>query len=225
MMAYYTVLALFPGLLFVVSLAVLVLPAQAIGDAVAMAPLALPNQASQIVTEQVTRMQQATGSTGFLIGGLLLALWGASRGAAGLITALDRTLDLVESRSWWRRQLVAIAVTLALAVMVRVARAALFAGPGIGHRIGHRFGLGARFEVTWHVARWVTAGLLATAIFVVLFRYLPDHHVKTRTLLPGAVVAVALWLGLSRGFGLYIDYAGSYEATYGTLAGVVLFLL
>ena len=225
MMAYYAVLALFPMLLFVVSLAVHALPAEAIGNAVAMLPVALPDSASEIVTAQVQRMQQSAASTGFLIGGVFFALWGASRGAAGMITALDKTLDLVESRPWWKRQVIAVAVTAGVAVMVLLALGILFVGPLVGHVIADRFGFDATFDVIWTVVRWLAAALLATGVFVVLFRFLPDHHVKVRTVLPGALTAVVLWLAISRGMGLYIDYAADYEATYGTLAGVIVFLL
>src|SRR5262245_47782686 len=102
MMAFYAVLALFPMIAFVVALTVLALPADAITDAIQMLGPAMPKSAYVVIGEQVTRMQETAGATGFLIGGAALALWGASRGTSALMGALDRMLSLEETRSWLR---------------------------------------------------------------------------------------------------------------------------
>jgi membrane protein len=226
MMAYYAVLALFPMLLFVVTFAALVIPVETITEAVGMAPIAMPRTAAALVGDQVARMQasQASG-TWFLVSTGALALWGASRGVSALITALDGMLAIEETRSWLRRQALAVGLTLAIAVLAILAMGLLFVGPLAGHWMADRWGLGATFDAVWTVARWIGAGVLAMALFVVLYKVLPDRDAPARELVPGAVVAVVLWLGVSRLFGLYVDVAGDYDRTYGAAAGVVVFLL
>jgi membrane protein len=226
MMAYYAVLALFPMLLFVVTFAALVIPVETITEAVGLAPIAMPREAAALIGDQVTAMQasQATG-TWFLVSTGALALWGASRGVSALITALDGMLDVTETRSWWRRQALAIGVTLAIAVLAILAMGLLLVGPIAGHWMADRWGLGATFDTLWTVGRWIGAAVLAMVLFVFLYWVLPDRAAPVRTLVPGAVVAVVLWLGVSRLFGLYVDVAGDYDRTYGAAAGVVVFLL
>lgn len=225
MMAYYAVLALFPMIAFVVTVTVVALPADAINDGVQMLAPAMPQSAYDVIGEQVIRMQRTAGTTGFLIGGAAIALWGASRGTSALMLALDRMLDLDESRSWIRRQLLAIAVTLGVALLAVAAMALLAFGPAAGHLAADRWGLGEWFDVVWTIGRWVGAGALAFGLCVMVYRVLPDWRAKTRDVWVGSLVAVGLWLGISRLFGLYVDFAGSYGKTYGTLAGVVVFLI
>jgi membrane protein len=225
MMAFYAVLALFPMLVFVVTFAVLALPVEAITQAVAMAAPAMPDSVFQMVGDQVTRMHESVASTGLLIGGAVFALWGASRGLSALIIALDRMLELEETRGWFKRQLIAIAVTLAVAVLTVAAMALMFVGPIVGHWVMDRWGYGETFDLVWTIGRWVAAGVLALALFVILFKFLPNWRATVRDVLPGAVVAVVLWLGVSRVFGFYVDLAGGYDRTYGALAGVIVFLL
>jgi membrane protein len=225
MMAFYAVLALFPMLVFVFTVAILTLPAGAITQAVAMVAPAMPHSSFLLVGEQVTRLQESVVSTGLLIGGAVLALWGASRGLSALIIALDRMLELEETRGWFKRQGIAILVTLAVAILTIGAMALMLVGPIAGHWIMDRWGYGGTFDLVWTIGRWVGAGVLALAVFVILFKFLPNWRASTREVLPGAVVAVVLWLAVSRGFGLYVDLAGGYDRTYGALAGVIVFLL
>jgi membrane protein len=153
-----------------------------------------------------------------------VALWGASRGASGLITALNSISDLPETRSWWRRQLVAIAVTLAVALLVVLALALLVIGPFVGHFVADRFGLGPAFDLAWEVARWLGAGLLVLVVWAIAYRFLPDTDAPFRVFTPGAVTGVLAWLGLSAAFGEYLARFNSYEATYGTLGTAIIFL-
>jgi len=225
MMAFYAVLALFPMIGFVVALSVATLPHEAITDAVQLLAPAMPPSAYDLIGEQVMRMQRSAGATGFLIGGAAIALWGASRGTSALILALDRMLELEETRPWLKRQGIAIGVTMVVAVLVVGAMALLAFGPIVGHLAADRWGLGGWFDIVWTIGRWVGAGALAFGTCVLLYRVLPNWRAKTRDVWVGSAVAVALWLGISRLFGLYVDFAGSYDKTYGTLAGVVIFLI
>jgi membrane protein len=161
---------------------------------------------------------------GFAIGGAALALWGASRGASALMGALNAMFNKGETRPWWRRQLIAIAVTLGVALAVVVALALLVAGPTVGHWLTDRFGLGGAFDVAWDVGRWVGAGLLVMLVWAVLYKFLPNTRAPFRIFTPGAIVGVLLWLGISYGFGFYLSHFNSYATTYGALGGGIIFL-
>jgi membrane protein len=223
MMAYYAVLALFPMLVFVLSLALLVLDPSTVRDGINMAMEAAPQSVRPFILDRVTQLIEAS-SAGFAVVGAALALWGASRGAVGMMTALNTIFDKKETRSWIRRQLIAVAVTLGVAVLIVVALGLMFVGPYAGHFIADRFGLGGAFDVVWGIARWIGAGLLVMLVWAVMYKFLANTDAPFRIFTPGAIIGVLAWLGISALFGLYLSHFNSYEATYGTLGGAIIFL-
>ncbi len=223
MLAYYAAFALFPMLVFVVTLTLLILPADTLHQGVAMLTQAMPGSIGQLMAAQVDRMADAATS-GFAIGSAVIAMWGASRGAASLGMALDRMFQKKETRSWIKRQLIAIGLTLTVAVLMVIALGLLLVGPTLGHLAADRFGLGDAFDQVWSIGRWVGAGLIVMLVWAMLYKFLPDTKAPFRLFTPGAVVGVTLWLGVSYLFGLYLSYHDTYEATYGTLGGAIVFL-
>jgi membrane protein len=223
MMAYYAILALFPMLLFVVTLAMLVLPDETVMQGLAMATRAMPAAPREVITTQVeSLMKQA--HVGFAIGTFVFALWGASRGASSLMGALDAMFNKRETRPWWKRQVIAIAVTACVAIVAVLALGLLVVGPVAGHWLADRFGLGGQFDLVWGIVRWVGAGLLVMVVWAVAYKFLPDTDAPFRIFTPGAIVGVLLWLGISYGFGVYLGYVNSYTTTYGALGGGIIFL-
>jgi len=223
MMAYYAVLALFPMLVFVLSLSMIVLDADTVRQGVDLALRASPPSVRELIAGRVNDLIHATAPH-FAIVGAGLALWGASRGAVALMTALNIIFDKKETRSWIKRQLIAIGITLGVAVLVVLALGLMFVGPFVGHYAADRFGLGAAFDIAWNIARWVGAGLLVMLVWAVLYKFLANTDAPFRVFTPGAISGVLLWLGISALFGLYLGHFNSYEATYGTLGGAIIFL-
>jgi membrane protein len=223
MMAYYAILSLFPMLVFVVTIALLVLPEDTVLQGLAMATQAMPSSTREVITTQVTSLMKAADA-GFAIGGAAFALWGASRGASALMGALNAMFSKRETRSWWKRQLLAIGVTLGVAIMVVLALAILVIGPAAGHWLAGRFGLTDAFDMGWNVGRWLGAGLLVMIVWAVLYKFLPDTKAPFRIFTPGAIVGVLLWLSISYGFGFYLGRFNTYTATYGALGGGIIFL-
>jgi membrane protein len=223
MMAYYAVLAIFPMLVFVLSIALLVLDPDTVREGVTFALQAAPGSAREMIIERVNALIEAS-SAGFAIVGAALALWGASRGAVGLMTALNAIYDKKETRSWIKRQAIAIAVTVGVGVLIVVALGLMFIGPIAGHFIADRFGLGGVFDVLWGIGRWVGAGLLVMFVWAVLYKFLANTDAPFRIFTPGAIAGVIMWLGISALFSLYLGHFNSYEATYGTLGGAIIFL-
>jgi len=223
MMAYYAVLALFPMLVFVITLAMLVLDHDTILQGVAMATQTMPHTTRELIASRVMAFVN-TADAGFAIGGAAFALWGASRGTAALGGALNTMFNKKETRSWIRRQLIAIAVTMGVAVMMILALGLLVVGPVAGHWVADRFGLGDVFDVVWGIGRWLGAGVLVMTVWALLYKFLPNTRAPFRIFTPGAVVGVILWLGISALFGVYIGHFDSYETTYGALGGGIIFL-
>ncbi len=223
MLTYYAIFALFPFALFVVSMTLLVLPGGVLRDAIEMLARATPSQAAGMVREQANRLVDAT-SGGFAAAGAALALWGASRGALALGRALNRMHGVRETRPWWKVQLQGLAVTLGCSVLVLAALGLLVVGPWLGHLAADRFGLGDAFDTAWGIARWIGAALLMMLVWAVLLYFLPNLRRPFRWVTPGAIIAVILWLGVSRLFAVYVTNFGEYDKTYGTLGAVIVAL-
>jgi membrane protein len=223
MMAYYAVLALFPMLFVVVTITLLVLPTSVLDQGVAMATEAVPHAARDVLVAQIHHVADRANA-GFAIVGSAIALWGASRGATSLITALNAMYHRKETRSWIHRQLLAIAVTLGVAGLLVIALALLVAGPWLGHLVTEYVGGGDVVDAIWSIGRWVLAGLLVMTVWAIVYHFLPNRDAKLRLFTPGAIVGVALWVAISWGFGVYLSHFSSYETTYGTLGTAVIFL-
>ena len=223
MMTYYAIFSLFPMAVFVISLALLVVPADAIRQAAEMATRTMPRDLGLRVTQQVMAMQQAA-SGGFAVVSMLLALYGASRGAVSLGRALNVIYDRRERRRWWQVQLTAVGVTIGVAALLVIALGLLVAGPFLGHWVADRFGLGAAFDWGWRFGRWLGAALLVLLIWAILYKYLPDTDAPLRVFTPGALAGTVIWLGMTQLFALYVTNFGKYENTYGALGAVIIFL-
>ncbi len=225
MMAYYAILSLFPMLVFVVTLALLVLSDQTVLQGLSMATQAMPSATRDVVTAQVISLMKAAHA-GFAVGGAALALWGASRGLSSLMGALNAMFNKEETRPWWKRQLIALGVTLGVAILVVVALGLLVVGPAAVHWLADKsgLGLGDAFDVAWNVGRWVGAGLLVMLVWAILYKFLPNTNAPFRIFTPGAITGVLLWLGISYGFGFYLGHFNHYATTYGALGGAIVFL-
>jgi membrane protein len=223
MMAYYAVIALFPMLVFVIALALLVLSTDTVRQGLAMATETMPAGVRDVLAHRVETLMRASGAK-LAIGGAVLALWGASRGAVAAMTALNRMFHRSETRSWLRRQMTAFAVTIGVALLIVIALSLLLIGPAISHWFAGRGGISHAFEVAWNIGRWFGASLLVLLVWAIAYRFLPDTDAPFRLFTPGALVGVGLWLGASALFGLYLSHFQSYEATYGALGGAIIFL-
>lgn len=225
MMTYYAIMALFPMVLFVFAVALLVLPAEVVRDTAASLTAPLPADVAAVLRDQIERMR-VSSSPGLAVLGGALALWGASRGASGLTTALNRVFGKRETRPFLRRQLRAIVVTALVAVIVVVALGAFVIAPQLGARLAARLELQSdTFDTAWWIARWIGAGALATLLWSLLYQTLPDTNAPLRVFTPGALVGVVLWILVSRGLTLFVEYISDFEGSYGAFASVIIVLL
>ncbi len=225
MMTYYAIMALFPMVLFVFTIALVALPAQVVRDATAGLTAPLPADVAAILRAEVERMRAASSPGLALLGGGL-ALWGASRGASALTTALNRVFGKRETRPWLRRQARAIAVTALLAVIVVLALGGFVVAPELGTRLAARLAIGGdAFEAAWWWLRWIGAGAVATLLWSLLYQTLPDTGAPLRVFTPGALVGVLLWILVSRGLTWFVEYVSDFQSAYGAFASVIIVLL
>lgn len=225
MMTYYAIMALFPMVVFVLALALVALPADYIRELTATLTSPLPDDVERILLAQVENMRAASSPELAIVGGLL-ALWGASRGASTLTTALNRVYSKDETRPFVRRQIRAILVTALVAIIVVAALAFFLFAPELGGKVAARFGIaGETFDTVWWFLRWVGAGALATFLWALLYKLLPNTKAPLRVFTPGALLGVVLWALVSHGLTMFIQYFSDFQATYGAFAASIVFLL
>ncbi len=222
-LAYFFVLALFPALIFFVSL-VAYLPGDMPQQLVTSLRPLLPAQAMSIVEEQIAKLT-AGDPAGILTFGLVVAIWSSSAGLLAIMSTLNRAYDITEARPWWKVRLLAIVLTLALTTVVILGLALLIAGPMIASTVGGWLGFGPTFVAVWNIARWPVVFLLVSLGMALIYYYAPDADQEWIWITPGSIVATVLWTLASLGLQTYLRFAGSFNETYGTLGGAMVILL
>ncbi len=226
-LAYYFLLALFPLLLFLVSLLGYFAGenSELRSDMFRYLGAVLPGEASDLVSKTIGDVTQGS-SGGKLSFGILAALWAASNGMGAVSDSLNAAYDVKESRPWWKTRLVAIFLTVSLAVLIISALILVLYGHTIAEAVASSFGLGEVFETTWKIVQWPVVIAFVVLGFGLIYYFAPDiHHAKWEWITPGAVIGVLLWLLVSLGFRTYLSFFNSYSATYGSLGAVIILML
>ncbi|WP_034623434.1 YihY/virulence factor BrkB family protein [Cellulomonas sp. URHE0023] len=226
-LTYYAVLAIAPALLAVVSVLGLVSdPAQAINRILDIVGDVGPKSAVETIEPILTRLTEAPAAGVTFVVGLVVALWSASGYVAAFSRGMNRVYDIDEGRPIWKLRPVLLAVTIGLVlVAVAVVAAAVLSG-GVARSIGSIVGLSDTAVTVWDIVKWPVVVLLVVTAIALLYHWAPNvRQPKFRWLSPGALVAVIVWVLASVALGVYVTTFGNYEKTYGSLAGVIVFLL
>jgi membrane protein len=223
-LAYYFVLALFPAILCIIALASF-LPLQNFTDEmVSSLGRFAPAEMLSIIREQMTRLSNGNDGGVFTLG-LLGALWSSSAAMVAMISAMNKAYDIEEARPWWKVRLTAILLTIGFAVLIVVAFALIVGGAQAAGWAASRFGFGSAFVTAWTIAQWPIAFALVVTGIGLVYYYAPDAEQDWVWITPGALIATTLWLIGSLAFKLYVANFANYEATYGTITGVILMML
>jgi membrane protein len=223
-LAYYFFLALFPALLVLIALAGVFTDAGLVERLVNMMSGAVPPDVISIIRDQLIRISQGQQG-GILTFGVLAALWSSSAAIVSLIDSLNSAYDVEDSRPWWKQRLVAIALTVGIAVFIIASFALVLAGPEIADWLAGRFGLGSAFAWTWKIVQWPIVFVLVALAFGLVYYFGPDVEQDFVFLTPGSVLATVLWLLGSLAFRFYVMNFASYNETYGAVGGVMVLLL
>ena len=153
------------------------------------------------------------------------ALWSSSAALVSIVGALNRAYDIDEGRPWWKVRLVAIGLTLGVALIVLIALSLVLVGPTLAEKLGQTTGWGAPFEWTWLILQWPLVFVLVATGIGLIYYFGPDADQDWVWITPGAVAATMLWLLISLLFKIYVANFTDYEGSYGTVGGVIVVLL
>ncbi|MBM2621789.1 YihY/virulence factor BrkB family protein [Actinoplanes sp. LDG1-06] len=225
-LTYYGVLSIFPGAVVLVSiLGMLSNDGQATVQQT-VSEIANNDQIEELVGTVLNQVK-GTGGAGFAaIIGLVLAFWSASGYVAAFMRASNSVYDVPEGRPIWKTLPIRVGVTAVIGLMLIVSAFIVIFTGDLARVVGERIGLGDAAVLTWNIAKWPVLVLLVSLMFAIL--YWASPNAKTggfRWVSPGGIFAVLLWLVASGGFAIYLGNFANYDKTYGTLGGVIAFLV
>jgi membrane protein len=222
--AFFGFLSIFPALIALISIYGLVASPESVAQQVEDISAQLPEESSQLIRDQLTAIVDNSGSalSISLVIAILAALWSASGGVGNLITAVNLAYDEVETRSFLKLKITSLALTLGAIAFVIVSFALVAVVPAVLDALP----LGVVGTILAQVVRWVLLLAMFAGSLAVLYRVAPDRDAPRFSWVSlGAVVVTVVWALVSVVFSLYVDNFGSYDKTYGAIAGVIILML
>ena len=227
-LAYKGLFALFPFLVFLLSLLGLFGAPDLLEDLIEQARGVLPGGAVAFLEDQLLTIAGSRAQGAFTVGAvvsILLAVWGVSGAFRSVMEAMNVMYEVEEDRPFWKQLLISVFLSLGIASLLLVALGLVVFGPAIGGAIADSVGLGSVFQIVWNIVQWPVLIFLVVLAFALVYYYAPDVEQRFRWVSPGSILAVVMWLLFSLAFSLYVNRFGSFNATYGSLAGIVILML
>ena len=225
-LTYYAVLSIFPALVVLVAILGLA------GDSATQSVLDNLNQlgpgpATDIVSGAIREIGSSQGGAGIaLIIGLAVALWSASGYIGAFSRASNVIYEIEEGRPFWKLRPLQLAMSLFLILLVAVSAIAVVVTGPLAEQVGELFGVEGTAVTVWDVAKWPVIVLIVITMLGILYYGAPNvRQPGFRWITPGGLLGVSVWILASAGFALYVANFGSYNKTYGSLAGVIVFLV
>lgn len=221
-LTYYLILSFFPFLIFLLSL--ISFTHMTTDELLGTLTRVLPNLSYQTVTDVISGIM--TGHDEKLLSfGIVAAVWSTANGVSAIMKAMNKAYDCEEDRPYWKVQGVALIFTLAMAVVILFSFIMLVFGKVIGEHIFTFIRL-PYFETVWGIAKYLIPLVTLICLFLLMYKYLPNLHLKFREVLPGALFATFGWLVTSILFSFfYVNNFGNYTKTYGSIGGVIVLLI
>jgi membrane protein len=224
---FYAVLSIFPALLVFAALVGLLGHPSTVTTVLDAVARIAPPSAVQVLRGPIDATVGNKGAAGLSLGiGLVGTLWAASAYVGCFVWTADVIWSVAETRSVWKRLVLRVVVSLTIVVALALTVIAIVVTGPLARAAGAALGMSSAAVTTYEAVKWLVFFALAVAVFGLLYFIAPSiQGQRLRWVTPGAVAGVVIWLVASAGFDLYVANFGSYDRIYGTLAGVVVFLL
>jgi len=222
--AFTSLFALFPFLIFLTTLAGEFGQEEAAREFIDMALEGLPREVVDAIRPAIDQVVNVR-RTGLMTVSILVTIWTASSGLESLRTALNYAYGIEDSRPFWWQRLQSIVFTIIMSIAILVLMIVVVAGPFIWDFLVDLFHVPASWGWLYTGARYLIAVLLLYAVVALLYRWLPNRRLRGYEILPGAAVTVVMWLITASLFSLYLQNLGRFSVTYGSLGGIVVTLM
>jgi membrane protein len=226
-LTYYAVLSLFPALIALVSLLGVFGQGKESTDALlGIVDEAAPGGTADVLRGPIEQFSSSPAAGFALVFGILLAIWSASGYVGAFSRAMNRIYEIEEGRPFWKLRPMQLMVTIVSILLIVVMLVILVVSGPVTEAVGSALGLGETVQVVWSIAKWPVLALAAVLIIAILYYATPNaKQPKFRWISMGALVALISLVVASFLFGLYVTNFSNYDRTYGSLAGIVIFLL
>ena len=226
-LTYYAVLALFPAIVALISIVGVIGQPTAVQSAMTDIVKPLVSQETfSILNDAVTQLTTTSAAGIGLIIGLLLALWSASGYVGAFGRAMNRIYEIDEGRPFWKLRPVQLLVTLIAVLLIAVVLVALVLSGPLATTVGNSIGLGSTAVTVFNIAKFPVIAAMVVVIVAILYYATPNvKQPAFKWVSVGAVFAIVIWVIASIAFAFYVSNFGSYNKTYGCLAGVIVTLL
>ena len=223
-LAYYFVLSLFPALIFLSAVVAYLPVPDLFNQALALMARFLPADSMGLVQRVLADVVTPNRET-FLSFGILGTIWAASGGFAAAIEALNIAYEVEDDRPFWKTRPLALGLAFIIGALLLIALCVMVVGPRFGQWLAVRVHLSELFVRLWPYIHWTIAIGFTVLAIEVLYFLAPNVKQRFRATLPGAVLAVGCWIGLSYLLGVYFRHFGTFNKTYGTLGGAIALLV
>ncbi|MFE4707197.1 YihY/virulence factor BrkB family protein [Peribacillus simplex] len=220
--AYYYLLALFPLLILLLS----ILPYLNIDIQTALDTIKtfMPAETMEVVEKNIINILSERNG-GLLTFGFLGTIWSASNGMNAFIHSMNIAYDVEETRNFIKARIISIVLTLGLVVAFIVMLGLPVFGKVIIDLLQQVIPMPEEMQILFSLLRWVIAVVVISLVLAFLYRFAPNKSFPIKHVIPGAVAATVLWLGISLGFSFYVSNFANYSSTYGSLGGVIILML
>ena len=219
-LAYYFVLSIFPALIFLSAVVAYLPVPDLFNQALALMAGFLPADSMGLIRGVLG--DAVTPNRGkFLSFGILGTLWAASGGFAAIIEALDMAYQVKDDRPFWKTRPLAVGLVFIVGVLALISLSVMVVGPGFGEWLAGRVHLSAMFVLFWPYIHWTIAVGFTVLAIETLYFLAPNVKQRFLATLPGAILSVGCWIGLSYLLGTYFRHFGSFNRTYGTLGAAI----
>jgi membrane protein len=225
-LTYYAVLSIVPGLIVLISLLGLLGP-DTVTEVTDRAQAIAPGSSAQFVHTLIAQAQaHKTGAGISAVLGVVVALWSSSGYVAAFMRASNVVYGIGEGRPIWKTLPIRLGVTIVAVVLLLLSAVIVVVSGPVAHQIGDIVGAGNTTVLIWNIAKWPILLILVSVLLAVLFWASPNaKQAGIKWVSPGGAIAVLIWLVISGLFAVYVATFASYDKTYGSLAGVVIFLV
>ncbi len=220
-LAYFFLLSLFPLLIVIVSLFPYLPITQE--DLLGTVSGFAPEGAIELIEKNLTQLSNKNGT--LLSLGVLGTLWSASNGINAIVKVINRSYNVNEDRTFFKKRIMAILLTLAMIVVIIVVLILPVFGKHIGIFLFSQLELSGQFLKIWNAIRWIVSTVIIFLIFIALYWLAPSKRFACRTAIPGAIFSTIGWIVTSLAFSFYVDNFSNYSSTYGSIGAIIILMI
>ena len=227
-LTYKTLFAIFPFFTFLLSLLGLFNATSLVNDMIDYLSGVMPGSATAFIKDQLLSITKSQAESAFTLGAIIsiaLALWGVSGAFRSIMEAMNVMYEVEEDRPFWKVYGLSILMSLAVVILMVSAFGIVIFGGSIGGGLAGAIGLDRVFQTVWSIVQWPIVACIVLLTFALIYFFAPAAKQKFTWISPGSVLAFVFWLVFSLLFSFYVGASGSYSATYGSLAGVIILML